>query len=483
MPSPVRVRFAPSPTGPLHLGNARTALFNWLFARKHQGSFILRIEDTDRERSSKEAEATIIEDLRWLGLGWNEGPDVGGPHAPYRQSERLALYREKAEGLLREGSAYWCFCTPDELESRRQEQLARGERPRYDGRCARLAQSEVETRREAGEPAALRFRVPAGVLQISDLVKGEVQFLGEDLGDFVILRSGGLPAYNFAAAVDDAAMAITHVVRGEDHLPNTPRQLLLYRALGEPVPAFAHVPLILGVDRTPLSKRHGAVSLCEYRTMGYLAEAMANYLALLGWSPGTTEEIFSLHQLVERFSLERVAVASATFDQAKLRWLNSRYLHRTPPPQLVALVDGQLRAVGVDPDNDPAWIEQACGTLRDEVEDLRGLARTIASLSREPDPAAAREELALDQARKPLLALQEELSHTVLSTEDEVPGLIKRLEARTGLRGRALLEPIRLALTGQLHGPALAKLLVLLGPERIRPRLGRALDLTSSAAR
>jgi len=282
----MRVRFAPSPTGQLHVGNARTALFNWLLARGKDGTFILRIEDTDAERSTRESEVSILEDLRWLGLDWDEGPDVGGPHGPYRQSERLHLYASYANELIGGDHAYYCFCSPQTLDSERRSMLAAGRPPKYGGTCRGLSKEESAKRVEAGERPVIRFRVPEGVdVTFEDLVRGDVTFSSEVIGDPVIVRSDGRPAYNFAVVVDDAVMEITHVIRGEDHISNTPRQILIYQALGFPPPSFAHLSMVMGPDHTPLSKRHGATSLAEFRERGYLPEALTNYLALIGWSP------------------------------------------------------------------------------------------------------------------------------------------------------------------------------------------------------
>jgi glutamyl-tRNA synthetase len=288
----MRVRFAPSPTGLLHVGNARTALFNWLLARGRGGTFVLRIEDTDVERSTPESEQGILNDLRWLGLDWDEGPDVGGPHGPYRQSERLDLYRSYAHELVEQGHAYHCFCSAEQLEADRRAALESGRPPQYSGRCRDLSPSTAAERLASGHPAVVRFRVPQGrTVAFQDVVRGTVQFETEVIGDPVLVRSDGHPAYNFAVVIDDALMEITHVVRGEDHISNTPRQVLLYEALKFQPPVFAHLALVLGPDHTPLSKRHGATSVSEFRTRGYLPEALVNYLALLGWSPGGGDEV------------------------------------------------------------------------------------------------------------------------------------------------------------------------------------------------
>ncbi|NLM95967.1 MAG: glutamate--tRNA ligase, partial [Firmicutes bacterium] len=301
----VRVRFAPSPTGYLHIGNVHTALFNWLFARHFGGQVVLRIEDTDRARSEAHYEGAIVEDLRWLGLDWDEGVDVGGPYGPYRQSERLAIYRDAAQRLLSEGFLYECYCTDEELEEDRQRYLEQGLMPRYSGRCRDLAAGERRRLAAEGRKPALRFKVPAGEeIILQDLVRGEISFATDNIGDFIVLRSNGMPVYNFSVTVDDALMKITHIIRGDEHISNTPRQILLYRALGEEEPQFAHIAMLLGPDRSKLSKRHGAASIDDFRRMGFLPEALVNYLALLGWSSPTGEEILPLPEIKAQFTLD-----------------------------------------------------------------------------------------------------------------------------------------------------------------------------------
>ncbi len=325
--SDIRVRFAPSPTGSLHIGGARTALFNWFFARHNDGAFVLRIEDTDLERSTGEAARGIVSALRWLGLDWDEGPETGGTYGPYFQSQRLRFYAEAANKLLEQGQAYYCYCTQEELVERRQEAMRAGKAPRYDGRCRLLAQEERTRLEQAGRRPALRFHIPpAGATVVSDAIRGEVAFSHEVLDDFIIMKSNGLPAYNFACVVDDASMKISHVLRAEEHLSNTPRQILIYQALGEPLPVFAHLPMILAPDRSKLSKRHGATSVQEFSEQGFLPEALLNYLALLGWSPEGEEEIMPLSEMVRQFSLERVGKTAAIYDTKKLTWMNGHYL-------------------------------------------------------------------------------------------------------------------------------------------------------------
>src|SRR5579859_2474990 len=319
--SAVRVRFAPSPTGYLHVGGARTALFNWLFARHSGGKFILRIEDTDRERSKPEYEEGIIRDLQWLGLDWDEGPSLGGRFGPYRQTERASLYREQLKKLLATGSVFHCFCTYKELEAERLAAQSTGKIYRYSGKCRNLPAEEIQAKRKAGNPFSIRLKVPEGTTSFNDIVRGVVTVDHAEIDDFILVRSGGEPTYNFVASVDDALMKISHVIRGDDHLSNTPKQILICQALGLPLPLFAHIPLILGVDRTPLSKRHGANAVGEFKRQGYLPEAMVNYLALLGWSFDGKTEIFSKDELVKKFSLERVVKSAACFDYEKLQWM------------------------------------------------------------------------------------------------------------------------------------------------------------------
>ncbi|HEX6176908.1 MAG TPA: glutamate--tRNA ligase, partial [Thermoanaerobaculia bacterium] len=316
----VRVRFAPSPTGHLHVGGARTAIFNWLFARHHDGTFLIRVEDTDQARSTRESEEMVLDDLRWLGLGWAEGPDVGGPHAPYRQSERVAIYRKAADDLIARDVAYRCYCSEEELEAKRKAAEAEGRPPHYDLKCWYARKGAGEDTRAPN--SAIRFHVPDdGDVTINDLIRGEVTWKKESLGDFIVVRSDGHPTYNFSVVVDDHEMEITHVIRAEEHLTNTHRQVLIYRAMGWQVPQFAHVSLILGQDRTKLSKRHGATSVSQYADDGFLPDAMVNYLTLLGWSSPDGEEIFTREELIAKFSLDRVNPAPAVFDPQKLDWL------------------------------------------------------------------------------------------------------------------------------------------------------------------
>src|SRR5688500_8715723 len=343
----MRVRFAPSPTGHLHVGNVRTALFNWLLARGQNVTFILRSEDTDVERSTADSDAMILDDLRWLGLNWDEGPEVGGPVGPYRSSERLGKYQSRARVLIEEGRAYYCFCTPEQLEAERKEALANNLPSKYSGRCAELDPDESRRRVQAKEPAAVRFRTPENrEIVFTDLVRGDIRFHTDVIGDQVLLRSDEHPAYNFAVVVDDGLMGVTHVVRGEDHISNTPRQILIYEALGFAAPAFGHVAMVLGPDHTKLSKRHGAVSVDEFRERGYLPEALLNYLALLSWSPGEKQEVVALAEMATRFSLSDVGHSASVFDEEKLAWVNRHYLKDADPERLARLSVPHLERAG-----------------------------------------------------------------------------------------------------------------------------------------
>ena len=348
----VRVRFAPSPTGQLHVGNARTALFNWLFARQAGGVMVLRIEDTDLARSEARFEDQLLDDLKWLGIDWDEGPDVGGPHAPYRQSDRLELYREHAERLVKEGKAYLCFCSHWELMEERSQAEDKHQPSMYSGKCRMLDPVEAQRRRANGEGAVIRLRIPEHPIRFHDIVRGPVEFSSEVVNDFIIVRSTGMPVYNYVVVVDDALMDITHVIRGDDHLSNTPKQVALYEALGWPVPEFAHLSTILGSDRERLSKRHGATSIANFRQMGVLPEALVNYLALLGWAPtGGTREIFSPEELIKEFSLQRVTPSPAVFDMEKLHWLNRHYIKQSPPERIEKLAEPFFTRAGMLPEN------------------------------------------------------------------------------------------------------------------------------------
>ena len=479
---PVRVRFAPSPTGYLHVGGARTAYFNWLFARQHGGAFVLRVEDTDVERSSGESESGVLADLRWLGLEWDEGPDRGGPHGPYRQSERLATYRDRAEQLVATGAAYPCFCTDDELNERRKAALAAGRPPHYDGRCSRMSQAEREAARKEGRPESIRFAVEARDWVVNDRVRGEVRFPSGMVGDFVLLRSSGLPTYNFAATVDDAAMRITHVIRAEEHLPNTPRQLMIYAALGEKAPEFAHVPLILNRDRTKMSKRSGEASVAvgDWRRAGYVAEALLSYLALLGFHPGDDREILSRKELLESFSLERVGKSGSIFDPDKLRWVNAHTLHTASGASLLEwgaeFLPPPARALASGSATNRARLEALLHGVRGNLGTLADLPRELAPFLDDAPAFEPDARLALDapRGREVCASLAAELEPLASWSGEALKSALQSLGKRLGLKGRDLFQPVRAALTGRTHGPELPLLAELLGRERCLARLKAA---------
>jgi glutamyl-tRNA synthetase/nondiscriminating glutamyl-tRNA synthetase len=462
----LRLRFAPSPTGQLHVGNARTALFNWLLARGQRGTFILRIEDTDTDRSTDTSASAILEDLRWLGLTWDEGPDIGGARGPYRQSARLPVYHEHARRLLAGRRAYYCFCSPAQIDEDRRAAVARGEQPKYARRCASLSEDEVQARLAAGEQGAIRFEVAAGPeVVFQDLVRGEVRFSRDVIGDPVIVRSDGYPAYNFAVVVDDALMGVTHVIRGEDHVSNTPRQLLFYEALGYRPPQFAHLSLVLGPDHTPLSKRHGATSVAEFRARGYLPEALVNYLALLGWSPGADVEILPLDEMARRFALEDVGRSASVFDPDKLAWMNRHYMKASDPARLASQLEPFLVRAGMATSLDHHGREYVAGSLvpivAGAVDRLdQAEARLGFLFAFEPGVALARADLQREfqapTARDVVAALASELGARPRVTDRaafrEIAAVVRD---RTGQKGRALFHPIRVALTGAADGPEL----------------------------
>jgi glutamyl-tRNA synthetase/nondiscriminating glutamyl-tRNA synthetase len=469
----VRVRFAPSPTGQLHVGNARTALFNWLFARQAGGVMVLRIEDTDVARSEARFEEQLLDDLKWLGIDWDEGPDVGGAHAPYRQSDRLELYREHAERLVKEGKAYLCFCSPEELERDRERALQHQQPPIYSGKCRALDPEESQRRRASGEGAAIRLRIPEHPIRFHDIVHGPVEFSSEVVSDPIILRSTGIPVYNYVVVVDDALMDITHVIRGDDHLSNTPKQVALYEALGWPVPEFAHLSTILGSDRERLSKRHGATSIANFREMGVLPEALVNYLALLGWAPtGGTREIFSPEELIKEFSLQRVTPSPAVFDMEKLYWLNRHYIKQSPPERIEKLAEPFFVRAGLLPENPDertrAWFSKVVALLQPSVDKLEQLPERAGLIFRYDAAAAVNsadnvEVLAAPKTADVLAAFAAQAEgDPSLMTPERFKAIMNEVKAKTGAKGKELFHPVRIALTGSHSGPEFDKLIPIL---------------------
>ncbi len=457
--SDLRVRFAPSPTGHLHVGNARTALFNWLLARGRTGTYILRIEDTDAERSTLEAEESILEDLRWLGLDWDEGPDVGGPDGPYRQSERLDRYAGVARDFLNRRVAYYCFCTPDELEAERAAALAAGQPPKYSGKCRALDPAESARRVREGTAAAIRFAVPPRRdVTFHDEVRGDVTFSTDVIGDPVIVRSDGRPAYNFAVVIDDAAMRVTHVIRGEDHISNTPRQVLMYEAIGATPPAFAHLSLVLGPDHAPLSKRHGATSVAEFRERGFLPEALVNYLALLGWSPGEGQEILPIGAMAERFDLGTVTHSAAVFDMAKLAWMNRQYMRDAPASRVAREALPCFLSAGYifqSTDAAVAYVESLLPMAVGSVDRLPEIVERVAFVFDWDEARAASLVSAEADGARAVAAFSDEVQAAGPLDRDGFRAAAQRARERTGLKGRALFHPIRVALTAAESGPEL----------------------------
>lgn len=481
----VRVRFAPSPTGHLHVGGARTALFNWLFARHHGGRFILRIEDTDLERSREEATRGILDSLRWLGLDWDEGPDVGGDVGPYFQSQRLDLYRRYAQRLLELGRAYPCFCTPEEVEARREALRAAGEAPRYDRRCFHLSPEERQRRIAAGEPHVIRFLADQeGDLVVDDLIRGPVHFERRVVDDFVVIKSDGYPTYNFAVVVDDYSMGITHVIRGEEHLSNTPRQIQVYEAMGWPLPRFAHLPIILGPDRSKLSKRHGATWVGQFREEGYLPEALVNYLALLGWAYDDRHEIFSVEELIEKFTLDKVSKNPAIFDRQKLDWMNGVYIRQLSLDRLTQLAHERLAGAGILPaqldDAERMRLQAVVALLQVRVQSLADFVPMAGYFFQDEivyDEKAARKFLLPDYVPSLFARLKKILQgrSDEQLREEHLAEEIHRLQEAFGLKPKDVMQPIRVAVTGNSFSPGLYDVLSLVGVRRVLARLERAL--------
>lgn len=477
----VRVRFAPSPTGWLHVGGARTALYNFLFAKKHGGRFILRIEDTDRSRSTEEAIEAILNDMKWLGLFWDEGPEVGGPHGPYRQTERQHLYSDAVRSLLDSRSAYYCFCTPEELERMREEAFRQKKSFRYPRKCRNLTEKEVDERLKRGEKAAVRFRTPeSGMLTIKDIVRGEVTFDLSQLDDFIIARSDGTPTYNLAVVVDDAMMGITHVIRGDDHLSNTPKQVLIYEALGRKVPEFAHLSMILGPDRKPLSKRHGSTAIFDFRKKGYLAEAMVNYLALLGWSYDDKTTFFTMEELVEKFDLSRVSANPAVFDYQKLEWLNGVWIRTLDTKELAdRLVPFVREEYGYSDGRDPNFLnlieitKERIKTLRDFVDWTYFY--FVSEENFEIDSEDSKKVFADEGYVKILAGAHDLLVSLEKWDRKAIEDSLRSLAERLGEKPKKVFQTVRLAVTGRLVSPPLFESIEILGRERTLGRLKRLL--------
>ena len=460
----IRTRFAPSPTGLLHVGNVRTGLFAWLFARHFGGSYLIRIEDTDQERSERQFEDRIYEDLRWLGLDWDEAPDVGGAFEPYRQSERREIYRTHAESLIEQGHAYWCFCSEEELDKAAEAARQAGEFWKYPGTCRGLSESDVQKRFAANDPAVVRLRVRSGAIRFHDIVHGDMEFDSEVISDPILLRSDGWPTYNYAVVIDDAMMKITHVIRGDDHLSNTPKQVLIYEALDMPLPEFAHLSTILGPDHTRLSKRHGATAVAQFREAGYLPEALMNYISLLGWSPVSEgSEILSRDELIREFRLDRVNKSPAVFDTHKLDFINRHYLKSSPAA--ASLVSQVLQSSNWMPQAEgDMWLAMISDTIVPAVDKISEVPDRLAQILAFPldDSSDIQDTLTDPGAIQMLRLFQTELdTHEQLTTAQfrEIAGKLKDSSKR---KGKQLFHPIRAALTMKSSGPELDKLIPLI---------------------
>lgn len=479
MQQELRVRFAPSPTGPFHIGGARSALFNWLLARKAGGKLILRIEDTDLERSTKESEENIKASLRWLGIEWDEGIDAGGEYGPYRQTERLDIYRQYTEKLLADGQAYHCYCSEEELDTERQAQMNKGENPHYTGRCRNLSQADRERFIAEGRKPTVRFRVPDNQqIVFKDMVRDTVSFESNGVGDFVIVKSDGIPVYNYAVVLDDALMKITHVIRAEEHLSNTPRQILLYQALNLPLPQFGHISLILGKDRSKMSKRHGATSVEQYKNLGYLPEGLVNFLALLGWAPPGEQEIFSPAELIEQFSMDRVAKNPAVFDIDKLNHINAHYIKQASPELVTELALPHLKAAGYIGEELNAgqreWLVKVVAELQGYISYAAQIIEHIDVFFNDAidfESEEAHDIMKDADIPRVMEAFKNRLTALETVEPAAVQAILKGITKELKLGGKKVYMPVRIAITGKMHGPELINLIPLIGRERTLARM------------
>lgn len=479
MAEQVRVRFAPSPTGPFHIGGARSALFNWLLARKTGGKMILRIEDTDLARSTRESEENIKAALIWLGMDWDEGVDVGGDYGPYRQTERLAVYKQYTDKLLAEGKAYYCYCTPEEIEAEREALKAKNEMPIYQGKCANLTDEQQAKYIAEGRKPVIRLRAPKNHhIMFDDMVRGHMDFDSNGVGDFIIVKADGIPVYNYAVVLDDALMKITHVIRAEEHLSNTPRQVLIYEALGLPVPKFGHISLILGKDHTKMSKRHGATSVVQYRKLGYLPEALVNFLALLGWAPNSEQELFTIEELCREFSMERVAKNPAVFDIDKLNWLNAQYMKQADPAMLAELAIPHLVEKGyitdAVSDEDKDVLKRFMAAIQDHLSYVAQVV-DFADILYKDDVELTDDEMKAVLTDEEIPAVMDLFINKLndLATVDEagVKPIFKQLTKELKVGGKKVYMPLRVAMTGQLHGPDLVRIICVLGRDKVINRI------------
>lgn len=474
----IRVRFAPSPTGNLHVGSARTAIFNWLFARHHQGAFVLRIEDTDQERNREEYTRSILDGLRWLGLDWDEGPDVGGPFGPYYQSQRRESYRQAAQQLRESGMAYPCFCSVERLEAMREEQSKAGLQTRYDGCCRSLCSQEADRRIASGEKFSLRLRLmvePGDILSWNDLCKGEIKITTDLLDDLVLVKSDGFPTYNFAVVVDDSTMQISHVIRGEDHISNTPKQILIYRALGLETPQFGHIPMILGPDRSKMSKRHGATSVIEYQNQGFLPDAFLNFMALLGWSPPDERELFSDRELIRLFGLDRVASHGAIFDSGKLKWMNQQYIKILSAEKLLEACSPFLQQVlGYPGTYPPDRLIEMIGLFSERLEVLSDITSKVTYFFARPvgfDEKGLKNCLKTPNLEAVLQELIDAFAAIDLFEQEAIENVVRRIAETRALGAGKIIHPTRLAVSGRTDGPGLFEMMHILGKEECLARL------------
>jgi len=479
----VRVRFAPSPTGYLHIGNVRTALFNWLFARHEKGTFILRVEDTDKERSDPKYVTAMLDSLKWLGLDYQEGPEIDGPHAPYFQAQRISLYRKKLEVLTEKGRAYPCFCTPEELEERKAKMVAQKLPPRYDGKCREIGNREALDQVERGQRYVWRFKTEPGVTSFDDIIHGPNQVDHKEMDDFVIMKSDGMPMFNFACAVDDGEMGITHVIRGDDHLSNTPKQIMIHEVLGNAIPRYAHLPQILGPDKKRLSKRHGATLVTEYREMGFKPEALVNYLALLGWSTSDSQQIFSKDELIEKFGLERVGKSPAIFDQQKLNWMNGVYIRGMGGDELLDKVVPLMQKAGLvgNPvsEEHKNLIQELLKLEKDRIKTFEEFPAYVDFFFKEAIEMDGEAGLKLaDPAVKAYLGeLATRIGKTDPYSKEAAEKLVRAYAEELKVKASVLIHPLRAALSGRTVGPGLFDIMGLLGREKCVIRINKAVSL------
>ncbi|AKC64573.1 glutamate--tRNA ligase [Bacillus altitudinis MN12] len=480
MGNEVRVRYAPSPTGHLHIGNARTALFNYLFARSQGGKFIIRIEDTDQKRNVEGGEESQLRHLQWLGIDWDESIDKDGGYGPYRQSERNDIYKKYYDELLEKDLAYKCYCTAEELEEEREAQIARSEMPRYSGKCSHLSKEEEDKLIAEGREPSIRFRVPKGeIIKFDDMVKGEISFETDGIGDFVIVKKDGTPTYNFAVAVDDHLMKMTHILRGEDHISNTPKQIMVFNAFGWDVPLFGHMTLIVNENRKKLSKRDESIIqfIEQYKNLGYLPEALFNFIALLGWSPVGEEELFTKEQFIDIFDVNRLSKSPALFDMHKLKWVNNQYVKALDLDQVVALTLPHLQKAGKVSEQlseeENTWVRKLISLYHEQLSYGAEIVELTELFFKEQIEynQEAKEVLAEEQVPEVMASFAGQLERLESFTPDEIKAAIKAVQKETGHKGKKLFMPIRVAVTGQTHGPELPQSIELLGKETVLNRI------------